>query len=192
MRLARAVALLLVAAARAAAHEADASFAPTLPAAVGDVSEWEVITGDFETVQMRGSYRLYVNPARLAMYQLMRYQVELLGQGDEYHRAAGERVAFVRRPGTAEPMLLWARDAAVAGTAWRSIGPDNDEYKAELRILMGVLAIHRAARAGTAPAAYHLRESRIVTKARAQRAVAPPSQGAAQRHETSPDISGRR
>jgi hypothetical protein len=154
MRLTRAAGLLLLAAARAPGHEPDAGFAPTLPAAVGDVSDWEVVTGDFETAQIRGSYRLYVNPVRLAMYQLMRYQVEVLGPASgEYRRASGERVAFVRHPGTTEPMLLWARDAAVAGTSWRSVTPDQDEYRAELGILMRVLAIHRAVRVGTAPAA---------------------------------------
>jgi hypothetical protein len=153
MRLTRAAAFLLVAAARATGHEPDRGFASTLPAAVGDVSDWEVVTGDFATAQMRGSYRLYVNPARLAMYQLMRYQVELLGQaGNGDPRASGERVAFIQRPGTAEPMLLWARDATVIGTAWRAIAADRIEYRAEMGILIRVLGSHRAAR--TAPAAY--------------------------------------
>jgi hypothetical protein len=155
MRLIWAAGLVVVAALRATGHEPDGGFAPTLPAAVGDVSDWEVITGDFETAQMRGSYRLYVNPARLAMYQLMRYQVELLGQArDAYRRTDGERVAFIQRPGIAEPLMLWARDATGIGTAWRAIAPDRSEYKAEMGILMQVLGSHRAARIGTEPAAH--------------------------------------
>ena len=45
-------------------------------------------------------------------------RVELLGQnGNVYRRASGERVAFVRRPGTPERMLIWARDATAAAAA---------------------------------------------------------------------------
>ncbi len=152
MRLALGTGLLLAAAARAAAPDPDPGFASTLPAAVGDISGWEVVTGDFETARMRGSYRFYVNPARQAMYQLMRYRVDLLGQpGDELRPAAGERVAFVKHPGLPEPMLIWARDATGAVLAWRPIAADTGEYKNELAVLMGVLAVHRAARTGASP-----------------------------------------
>jgi hypothetical protein len=119
---------------------------------VGDVSRWEIITGDFEARRMRGAYRFYVNPSRQAMYQLMRYRVELLGRGGEETRGgSAERVAFVRRPGTREPMLLWARSAGGAEPAWRPIGPDTDEYRVEIGVLMRVLAVHRAVRAAQAP-----------------------------------------
>ena len=82
----------------------------------------------------------------------MRYRVELLGQnGNVYRRASGERVAFVRRPGTPERMLIWARDATAAAAAWRPVLTDTDEYRIELGVLMDVLAIHRAARASESP-----------------------------------------
>ncbi len=152
MRLALATGLLVAAAARAAAQEPDPGIAPTLPAGVGDISGWELVTGDFETAHMRGSYRFYVNPARQAMYQLMRYRVDLLGQPRyELRRAAGERVAFVEHPGLPEPMLIWARDATGAVLVWRPIAADTDEYRNELAVLMGVLAVHRAARTGASP-----------------------------------------
>jgi hypothetical protein len=152
MRLRLVAGVLLAAAARAAGQDPDAGFAPTLPAGVVDVSRWEVVAGDFETARMRGSYRFYVNPARLAMYQLMCYRVELLGQPEnERRRPSGERVAFVRNPGAPEPILMWARDATGAGAAWRPIAAGTDEYRVEAAVLMGVLAVHRAARAGGSP-----------------------------------------
>jgi len=151
MRLALGTGLLLAAAARAAAPDPDPGFASTLPAAVGDISGWEVVTGDFETPRMRGSYRFHVNPARQAMYQLMRYRVELVGPADgDPRRAPGERVAFVQHPGTREHMLIWVRET-LAGSDWRSIAADTNEYKIELGVLMGVLAVHRAVRAGASP-----------------------------------------
>jgi hypothetical protein len=152
MRLAVAAALLLAVAARAAAQESDPGFASTLPAAVGDVSGWELVTGDFETASMRGSYRFYVNPLRQAMYQLLRYRVELLGEpGDVASRLPGERVAFVEHPGTHERMRIWAREATLDGAEWRPVVAEAHEYKVEIGVLMGVLAIHRAARAGASP-----------------------------------------
>ena len=152
MRLTPGTGLLLFMAAAATGQNAANAFAPTLPDGAGDVSRWEVITGDFEAPRMRGSYRFYVNPDRQAMYQLMRYRVELLDQaGDDDRWGSGERVAFVRHPGTPEPMLLWARNATGAGSAWRPIGPDTDEYRTELGVLTEVLAVHRAARAAQGP-----------------------------------------
>jgi hypothetical protein len=153
MRLAMATGLLLALAARSAGQGADGRFAPTLPAGVGDVSRWLLVTGEFDASGSRGAYRLYVNPARQAMYQLMRYRVELLGgrTGAEGQRGSAERVAYVRRPGVPEPMLLWERGHAGGPPAWREIGAGTDEYRMELGVLMGVLAAHRAARAAQVP-----------------------------------------
>jgi hypothetical protein len=153
MRLAPATCLLLALAAPPAARGADGRFAARLPEAVGDVASWERITGEFETEAARGSYRFYVNPARRAMYQLMRYRVELLGPrtGAQARRGAAERVAFVPRPGTPEPMLFWARRPPGTTPAWREIGAGTDEYRAEIGVLMEVLGVHRAARAAQEP-----------------------------------------
>jgi hypothetical protein len=152
MRLALATGLLLAASVRAPAQDLDPGFAPTLPAAVGDVSRWEIVTGDFENPRMRGSYQFYVNPARQAMYQLMRYRVELLARNeDEARWSPGERVAFVQHPGSRDRMLIWVRDATSAGPQWRPIVADTDEYNIEVGVLMGVLVVHRAARSGASP-----------------------------------------
>src|SRR5262249_40615898 len=120
--------------------------------AVGDVSGWEVITGSFETDMARGSYLLYVNPARSGLYQLMRYRVELRTPAtpEERNRGAGERVAFIPRPGVREPVLCWER---LAGDAppWREVAPGTAEYFMEMSVLIRVLAVHWAARTATPP-----------------------------------------
>ena len=135
----------------ASAQDAGAAFSPSLPQVVGDVSGWERIAGDFETTTARGSYWLYVNPARPAMYQLMRYRVELTPDrtGGRAPRHAGERVAFVPRPGVREPMLFWEHDPAAVGRGWRVIVAGTDEYRLEIAVLMAVLGAHRAARNGS-------------------------------------------
>lgn len=62
-----------------AGYDPGGPFAAPLPAAVGDVSRWEIVTGSVEAETESGSYRLYVSPTRLGIYQLIRYQVELRG-----------------------------------------------------------------------------------------------------------------
>jgi hypothetical protein len=140
--------LLLVAGTPARGQLASPVFASTLPPGIADVGGWELVSGDFETAQMRGGYRFYVNPERLAMYQLMRYRVQRLpsaeGPGDA--TLGAERVAFVRRPGVREPIDCWERQPAGAAPAWRPLAPGTAEYQAEMLLLTRVLAIHRAAR----------------------------------------------
>lgn len=142
------ITLLLVGAATSPPGQDDtATFAATLPGAVGDVSRWQQVIGSFETQTERGSYMLYVNPARSALYQLMRYRVELRSSKSpqEQQRGVAERVAFIARPGVREPMLCWERLAGAA-PAWREIAAGTGEYVLEMNVLMRVLVAHRAAR----------------------------------------------
>ena len=137
---------------RAGSADAASAFSTTLPGAVGDVSSWEIISGSFETDQARGAYLLYVNPARSAIYQLMRYRVELTkaASPEEQRRGAAERVAFIARPGVREPMLCWERLVGAA-PPWREVAPGSPEYLLEMSVLVRVLAVHRAARTATPP-----------------------------------------
>ena len=122
-----------------------ASFSAALPGDVGDVSTWTVVSGDFDTVRARGGYRFYVNPARQAMYQLMRYDVQLLDPRSdlERDRRPGERVVFAAHPGTAEPLLCWSKERGPASRAWLRVPAGTDAYRLEMMTLMQVLAIHR-------------------------------------------------
>jgi hypothetical protein len=125
-----------------------ASFAAVLPPAVVDVSGWETITGEFETSTARGAYVFHVNPRLQAIYQVMRYRVELLSPATEGQRSrrSTERVAFARKPGAGEPMLCWERAATGASPPWRELAAGSDEYKLEMAVLMQVIGMHRAAR----------------------------------------------
>ena len=127
-----------------------ASFATALPPAVVDVTGWETIAGEFETSTARGAYVFHVNPRRQAIYQVMRYRVELLSPATEgqRNRRATERVAFVRKPGVGEPMLCWELDPTGAAPAWRALVAGSDEYKLEMAMLIQVIGVHRAARVG--------------------------------------------
>jgi hypothetical protein len=141
---------LLLAGATGAAPEPDGSalFATTLPASVGDVSRWEVVSGSFETDTERGAYAFYVNPARGGIYQLMRYRVELRApaSAEERLRGPAERVVFIPRPGVREPVLCWVRLAGDT-PSWSEVAAGTGGYTLEMIVLMRVLAAHRAARA---------------------------------------------
>jgi hypothetical protein len=137
MRARWASALLLVLAAAVLGQEADPRFAPVLPESVGDISGWLVVTGDFDTPT-----------ARAAMYQLMRYRVELRGPAAAARpsRGGAERVAFVRHPGAHEPMACWERQPPGATPEWRRLEARTEEYDVEMGVLIQVLAVHREAR----------------------------------------------
>jgi hypothetical protein len=145
-----ALGLVLPACGSVRAEPADTAFAESLPPGVADVSRWELVSGDFETSRMRGGYRFYVNPERVAMYQVMRYRVQRLSSGAERGdaRLGAERVVFVRRPGIREPIECWERQAPGAATEWLALVPGTAEYQREMLVLTEVLAVHRAARTG--------------------------------------------
>jgi hypothetical protein len=145
-----ALALALGAAAAARAEPTATPFSETLPPGVVDVSRWELVRGDFETTRIRGGYRFYVNPKRVAMYQVMRYRIQRLPVGGERGDVAlgAERVVFVRRPGVREPIECWERQAPGSATEWRALAPGTAEYQTEMLVLTQVLAVHRAARLG--------------------------------------------
>lgn len=144
--------LLLAGAPGAALTDEPAPFAATLPPSVGDVSGWAIEGGEFQTRTEQGSYRLYVNPERSAMYQLMRYRVELRmpASPEEHRRGVAERVAFIRFPGVRVPMDCWERLPGEA-TQWREVAPGTGEYRLEMGVLMRVLAAHRAAETTPSP-----------------------------------------
>jgi hypothetical protein len=148
-----AVGLVLIGSARASAQDVTPPFAAVMPDGVDDVTGWEIVSGAFETPVARGAYRFHVNPRRQAIYQVMRYRVELLAPTTtlQRDRRSGERLAFVRRPGVAEPLRCWEREPAGTVPPWRELAAGTDEYKLEMAMLMQVLAVHRASRATEAP-----------------------------------------
>jgi len=139
--------LLLLGSAPAFLQDVGVTFAAVLPRGVADVSGWEVVSGEFETETARGAYRFHVNPRRPALYQVMRYRVELLtpSTGLQRGRGRGERLVFVRNPGTAEPIMCWEREPAGTVPPWREVEAGTDAYQLEMALLMQVLAVHRAA-----------------------------------------------
>lgn len=143
------VGLLLFGSTPASSQDLAPPFAVVMPDGVADVTGWETVSGEFATPAARGAYRFHVNPRLQALYQVMRYRVELLAPttGVQRGRRSGERLAFVRRPGVAEPLRCWEREPAGTVPRWRELVAGTEEYQLEMALLMQVLAVHRAARA---------------------------------------------
>lgn len=137
-----AVVLALTATPLAGAH-----FTATVPAIVPSVVGWERITGDleFQNPRLAVQYEFYVNPARPAIYEVVRYRVTELGP-----RPRGG----VRYPTTEK--LQWDRNgrdlrrfecledvAGAKGCAWREMEKGSNDYLREVGVLLWLYGEHR-------------------------------------------------
>lgn len=119
-------------------------FTPRTPEGVPSVRGWERITGDFEfeTPRLSVQYEFYVNPARPAVYEVVRYRIVEMGA-----------VAESRRYAVTEK-LQWDRDGrdlrrfecvprAGGGCSWREMEKGGKDYLREVPVLLWLYGLHR-------------------------------------------------
>jgi hypothetical protein len=132
-----------------------ATFASPAPEGVGNVSQWEMVEGEFENTHAAGAYRFYVSPGHQALYQLMRYRVTFRApvSAEERQNRSTEKLVWNGHPGERAPLLCWERVAATgsAPAYWRELSPGTEEYVWEMRVLIQVLSLHQAARRAEGP-----------------------------------------
>jgi hypothetical protein len=133
-----------------------AHFAPRVPIVVPSVEGWERITGDLELEKPRVAvqYEFYVNPARPAIYEVVRYRVTERGR-----RRSGDGAVV---PGAKDPYptsekLQWDRDgrdlrrfecvAAQDGAdcVWQEMEKGGDDYLREVPVLLWLYDAHNRA-----------------------------------------------
>ena len=68
--------------------------------AIAGLSGWELMAGELEPPGLAVGYRFYVNPARPALFTIMRYRVRATGTG----KAPTEKFVWVERPGEPVPL----------------------------------------------------------------------------------------
>jgi hypothetical protein len=120
-------------------------FAADVPPDIPATSGWERISGDleFENPRFAVQYEFFVNPARPAAYEVVRYRVTDLGVG------AG------RRPGPGAERLQWDRNGRDlrrfecvpdprGGCAWREMEKGGEEYLREVPFLLWLYSVHRS------------------------------------------------
>ncbi len=122
---------------------------------VADISQWEVVGGEFENTHAARAYRFYISPGHRALYQLMRYRVSFPAPVSEEERRnrSTEKLVWNRHPRERVPLLCWERVEATgsAPAYWRELSPGTAEYDLEMRVLIQVLALHQTARKGEEP-----------------------------------------
>lgn len=107
------------------------------------IRSWERVDGQVETAAEAVTYRLWVNPARLAIYELTQYRVERIENGRR--RAQSEKILWNPSPGRRQPILCFER----TGGGWQQLAPDTPAYRDEMYTAIRVYSLHReAARAG--------------------------------------------
>ncbi len=128
-----------------------AHFARNVPTVVPSVEGWERIAGDFEFQKPRVAvqYEFYVNPARPAIYEVVRYRVTDLAPPPEGSTG--------KVPYPATEKLQWDRDGrdlrrfeCVGGKAetncvWQEMEKGGHDYVREVPVLLWLYDTHNRA-----------------------------------------------
>jgi hypothetical protein len=133
-----------------------APLSDVLPAELPDretLGAWEKIEGEAETADLHVLYTLYVNPKRPALYEVTHYRMtRVVRSADGTSRQVPETEKVLWNPPKGrvpERIRCYERVGAGAGPAstvrWRTLEPDSNEYRTELRTGMSVYWLHRAA-----------------------------------------------
>jgi hypothetical protein len=132
----RALLALLAIASPAVAATLSASLPPGVPdgAALG----WEHVTGDVVAHGEGAIYEFYVNPARGAIYEVVRYRLTRGGHTEE------EKLVWNRLPRGKGPTCFTHE----SNGTWRQLHDGSQEYKDEMTTTIRVYMLHRRARLG--------------------------------------------
>jgi hypothetical protein len=113
-------------------------FTPQLPPGVPDVTRWESVSGLAELQNARLRYVFYVNPRRLARYEVARYRPV-----DERGRAALEVPEQLQwQAGNTDVRRFECRPTAT-GCTWHELPKGSQEYLREIPILLQIYGAHR-------------------------------------------------
>jgi hypothetical protein len=133
-----------------------AHFAATVPLIVPSVEGWERLTGavELEKPRVAVQYQFYVNPARPAIYEVVRYRVTERGPrrtGD------GALVPGGKDPYPTTEKLQWDRDGRDlrrfecvaskdgADCVWQEMEKGGDDYLREVPVLLWLYDAHNRA-----------------------------------------------
>lgn len=119
-------------------------FTRTLPEEMPSLEGWEKITGEAEldNPRMAVHYEFYVNPGHRALYEVVRYRIELEGSvaGEDGYQPterlqwqAGEKI--LRR--------FECQEGAEGPCHWREIEVGSLEYDRETGVILWLYGLHR-------------------------------------------------
>jgi hypothetical protein len=132
MRLARLATLALLVGPGARA----ADFAAPLPHPIVGFAAFEIFEGELVSPRLKAGYRFYVDPARGALFTVMRYRLRRSGSGE----SPTEKLVWNEKPGQPAPLRCFEWVEAKRGAAWRELDPGGASYEGEMMTLRLVLA----------------------------------------------------
>lgn len=132
MRLAPLAVFLLVAGSPAAA----ADFAAPPPYPIAGFAAYEVFQGEIASPRLKAGYRFFVDPARGAMFTVMRYRL----RATSGESAPTEKLVWNERPGQRVPLRCFEWAETAEGGAWRELGAVDAAYEREMSTLRLVLS----------------------------------------------------
>jgi hypothetical protein len=113
-----------------------ADFAALPPQSIVGFATFQVLGGELASPRLNAGYRFYVDPARAALFTVMRYRLRATGS----EGAPTEKFVWNERPGQRFPLRCFEWVEATSGGAWREMAPGSVAYSSEMRTLGLVLA----------------------------------------------------
>lgn len=114
---------------------AAADFVAPPPRSIVGLATFQVLAGELASPRLNAGYRFYVDPARGALFTVMRYRVRNPGSGD----APTEKLVWNERPGQRLPLRCFEWVEASSGGTWQELDPRSVAYSSEMRTLVRVL-----------------------------------------------------
>jgi len=125
-----------------------AQFSKDVPMAIPSVEGWERITGDLEFARQRVAvqYEFYVNPARPAIYEVVRYRVTDLGPvpRDKVRYPTTEKLQWDRDGRDLRRFECVASPEAGGACAWHEMEKGGAAYVREVPVLLWLYGAHNA------------------------------------------------
>ena len=120
-------------------------FSKEVPRGVPSVKGWMQISGDVEFGEPRVAvrYQFFVNPARPAAYEVVRYRVTPLGAAGSVPPAPGnEKLQWDRDGRDLRRFECVASVAADGGCAWKEMDKGGAAYRTEVGLLIPLYNAH--------------------------------------------------
>ena len=113
-----------------------ADFAAPPPHPIAGFAGFEMFGGELVSPRLRAGYLFYVDPARGALFTVMRYRLRRSGR----EGLPTEKFVWNERPGQRVPLRCFEWVEARGGGAWRELGAGGVAYESEMMTLRVVLA----------------------------------------------------
>jgi hypothetical protein len=112
-----------------------ADFAAPPPYPIVGFAAYEVFAGELSSSRLNAGYRFYVDPARGALFTVMRYRLRA-APGEV---PPSEKFVWNEQPGQRVPLRCFERVEASGGDTWRELDPLGAAFGREMAILALVL-----------------------------------------------------